>query len=106
MFDNTIYYVKNVIVVSNNARGNAVETREIQIRLFPDGRMDARSAAAYVGLDEKTMANYRSRGIGPKFVKRGRIFYYKVDLDEWIAGGRASSTAQARLLTKGAADVA
>ncbi len=77
-----------------------MEIQEIQIRLFPDGRMDARSAAAYVGLDEKTMANYRSRGIGPKFVKRGRIFYYKADLDEWINGGKATSTAQARLLSK------
>jgi hypothetical protein len=30
-------------------------------------------------------------------VKRGRIFYYKDDLDQWLREGRVSSTAQARV---------
>lgn len=66
------------------------------VRIFPDGRLDTENAATYLGLNEKTLANYRSKGIGPKFVKRGRIFYFKADLDEWLAAGRAQSTAQAR----------
>ena len=69
----------------------------VTVRLYPDGRMDAESAATYVGLRAKTLANLRCRGLGPRFVKRGRIFYFKRDLDEWLEAGRAQSTAQARL---------
>jgi hypothetical protein len=71
-------------------------TTSVTVRLYPDGRLDCPSAAAYLGLNEKTLANYRCKGIGPKFVKRGRIFYFKSDLDEWLAQGRVQSTAQAR----------
>lgn len=73
-----------------------IESKNVTIRLYPDGRLDSVSAAAYVGLNEKTLANYRCKGIGPKFVKRGRVFYFKNDLDEWLNAGRAQSTAQAR----------
>lgn len=66
----------------------------VQIRLFPDGRMCAKDASDYVGLSEKTLAMMRCKGTGPRFVKRGRIFYFKQDLDEWLAGGVAVSTAQ------------
>lgn len=72
-----------------------VET--VSVRLYPDGRMDTASAATYAGYSEKTMANWRSKGIGPEFVKRGRIFYFKSALDAWLNEGRAQSTAQARL---------
>lgn len=69
-----------------------------EVLILPDGRMDRRNAAAYVGNAPKTMAQYASKGIGPKFIKRGRVWYFKQDLDEWIAGGKASSTASARLV--------
>jgi Helix-turn-helix domain len=64
------------------------ETRPIEVVLYPDGRLDAKSAAAYLGLSEKTLAMMRCQGRGPRFVKRGRVFYFKDDLDAWIAGGR------------------
>lgn len=73
------------------------ETMDVMIRFYPDGRLDCASAAAYLGLNEKTLANYRCKGIGPKFVKRGRVFYFQKDLDDWLNAGRAQSTAQARL---------
>ena len=73
----------------------------VTVRMLPDGRMDGPSAAAYLGLSDKTLANLRCRGIGPKFCKRGRVFYFKADLDEWLAAGRAQSTAQARILAGG-----
>ena len=66
-----------------------------KVIVLPDGRLDARSAAAYLGLSEKTLAMKRSEGTGPRFVKRGRIFYFIHDLDDWIGSGRVSSTAQA-----------
>ena len=68
----------------------------IQIVMFPDGRLDVKNAARYLGLKEKTLAMMRGNGTGPKFIKRGRIFYYKDDLDAWLnANGRYLSTAQA-----------
>ena len=72
-----------------------VEIVPVKVVVLPDGRMDARNAAEYLGFSEKTLATYRSRGTGPRFVKRGRIFYFKDDLDEWVASGRAASTAEA-----------
>lgn len=68
----------------------------IEIIMFPDGRLDTKNAAMYLGLKEKTLAMMRSDGTGPKFIKRGRVFYFKEDLDVWInAQGRLTSTAQA-----------
>lgn len=66
------------------------------ISVYPDGRLDSKNAALYLGLKEKTLAMMRGRGNGPRFIKRGRIFYFKEDLDAWLnANGRLISTAQA-----------
>ncbi len=74
---------------------NSTKTKEVT--MYPDGRFDTPNASVYVGLSEKTMAMQRCDGTGPKFVKRGRIFYYKEDLDSWLnAGGRCTSTAQVK----------
>lgn len=68
-----------------------------EVMLFPDGRMDTKNTSTYTGLSEKTLAMMRCNGNGPKFVKRGRIFYFLEDVDTWLnAGGRCSSTAQAQ----------
>lgn len=67
-----------------------------KIESLPDGRMDTKNAAAYVGLSVQTLAIRRCDGTGPKFVKRGRVFYYRKDLDRWLRAGRVSRTAQAR----------
>lgn len=74
-----------------------VET--VSVKMYPDGRMDTRNAALYLGLEEKTLAMKRSDGTGPSFIKRGRIFYFKEDLDAWINEcKRAKSTAQLRTI--------
>ena len=67
--------------------------RIIEVIIFPDGRMDTANASEYLGLSSKTLAMMRCHGSGPKFIKRGRIFYFKEDLDTWIleAGKRAST---------------
>ena len=67
-----------------------------EVTMFPDGRLDAKNSATYTGLSEKTLAMKRCDGTGPKFIKRGRIFYFKEDLDEWLDSRRAVSTAQLR----------
>lgn len=64
------------------------------VAIYPDGRMDTKNAATYLGLSVKTLAMKRSNGTGPKFIKQGRIFYYKEDLDEWLnACPKVTSTA-------------
>ena len=66
-----------------------------KIALLPDGRMNTQNAAQYLGLSKKTLAMMRCQGTGPQFIKRGRVFYYKDDLDSWLnEGGRVISTAQ------------
>lgn len=75
----------------------ANSTKNAEVIMYPDGRLDTRNASAYLGLSEKTLAMMRCNGTGPKFVKRGRVFYYKEDLDHWLnADGRFTSTAQAQ----------
>jgi hypothetical protein len=70
---------------------------KIYSRGVPDGRMNPKNAALYLGLSEKTLAMMRCAGTGPKFTKRGRVFYFEDDLDEWVAlAVRVTSTAQAR----------
>lgn len=61
------------------------------VHIYPDGRMDTKNSAKYVGLSEKTLAMMRCCGKGPDFIKRGKVFYFKADLDDWIQAGRQSS---------------
>lgn len=69
--------------------------KTIEIMTFPDGRLDAKNAALYLGLKEKTLAMMRSRGTGPAFIKKGKIFYFQSDLDDWLNdAGKSTSTAQ------------
>jgi hypothetical protein len=67
------------------------------VQIYPDGRMCAKAASAYVGLSVKTLAMKRCNGTGPRYIKRGRIFYFQRDLDNWLSEGGANSTAQCRL---------
>ena len=70
----------------------------VAVTILPDGRMDSYNASLYTGYSQKTLAMMRCNGTGPPYVKRGRIFYYKSDLDEWMLSARTQSTPQARLL--------
>lgn len=74
----------------------ATVIKQIEVRQYPDGRMDTTNTSAYMGLAAKTLAMMRCNGTGPKFVKRGRVFYFQLDVDDWMnADGRHTSTAQA-----------
>ena len=73
------------------------ETKSIEVVTYPDGRMDTCNTSKYTGLSDKTLAMMRCNGNGPKFVKRGRVFYFQSDVDAWMnANGRMTSTAQAK----------
>jgi hypothetical protein len=72
---------------SVEAFGNYTMENHVEVTVLPDGRLNAKNAAAYLGLSVKTLAMKRCSGEGPKFVKRGRIFYFKKDLDFWLREG-------------------
>jgi len=59
---------------------------ECHVTILPDGRMDIKSAALYTGRSENSLAQMRWKGTGPEFVKRGKIFYFKKDLDAFMKG--------------------
>jgi hypothetical protein len=49
----------------------------------------ANEAAQYLGKPEKTLANWRSAGIGPPYYRVGGSIRYDVaDLDAWLAEQR------------------
>jgi hypothetical protein len=74
----------------------SVGEKQVEVLILPDGRVDTKNAAAFLGLSEKTLAMKRSSGTGPKYLKRGRIFYFVEDLKSWIKDGEVRSTSQAR----------
>ena len=75
-----------------------MEMHQLEIMVFPDGRLTAKDAGRYLGCSPKTLASMRSKGNGPRFIRRGRIFYFKQDLDDWInETGRHKSASAARL---------
>lgn len=72
---------------AGNSQGlSSVETEPV--RALPDGRLPSSEAARYLGVAEKTMANWRSQGRGPRFLKRARRVWYRQEwLDAWVQSG-------------------
>ena len=63
----------------------------VRVRVLPDGRMSRPDAAKYIGRAVKTLAMWGLEGKGPPSVLvGGRRFYYKADLDNYIAGKAAA----------------
>lgn len=53
------------------------------------------SAAPFVGTEPKTLANWRTLGKGPKFIRVGRkVMYHPDDIAEWVAARRVQSTSE------------
>lgn len=74
--------------------GDIIETP--RIFQFPDGRLDRKNAAQYLGCSPKTLADWATKGIGPPYILLGgRVFYFREALDHWIKG-QVSSTAACR----------
>ncbi|WP_267395237.1 MULTISPECIES: helix-turn-helix domain-containing protein [unclassified Sphingomonas] len=56
----------------------------VRIRILPDGRVSRADAAAFLGRSAKTMADWFSKGVGPRTCKvGGRVFYYMKDLEAY-----------------------
>ncbi len=61
-----------------------------KITMLSDGRMDTKNAALYLGLKVTTLTQMRYKKRGPAYTKRGRVYYYKADLDKWLEEGRVN----------------
>lgn len=61
--------------------------------------LNTEMAAPLAGVSPKTLENWRSLGVGPKFIrtpgKKGRVSYDPADLQEWRDANRYSSTSEA-----------
>lgn len=58
--------------------------------------LDPPAAAQRLGLVAGTLANWRFRGIGPRFVRVNRqIRYDPRDLDAWVDERKVNSTSEA-----------
>ena len=66
------------------------EIETVRVRVLPDGRMDRKNAARYLGLKPKTLAMWDLEKKGPPSLKvGGRCFYFKNQLDAFIRGEAA-----------------
>ena len=53
----------------------------------PDGRLSLIRAAKWLGIAERTLRNWKYRGLAPRSVKvGGKVFFYLADLQAFIAG--------------------
>ena len=51
--------------------------------------LDTLAASAYLRTPKRTLELFRAQGRGPVYCRVGRrLFYRRVDLDQWIADGR------------------
>lgn len=59
--------------------------------------LDTHKAAEHLGdIQPNTLEGWRVKGIGPKFIKIGRLVRYRTDdLDQWLQAQTRSSTSQA-----------
>lgn len=61
------------------------------VRMTPDERMTRSDAAKFIGVGSRTLANWKSKGRGPRQTKiGGRVFYRLTDLEVFIAGEPAA----------------
>ena len=67
---------------------------KISIFIHPDGRVDRKGAAQYLGCSPKTLADWATKGIGPEYVMLGgRAFYFRDDLDKFVMSkGKSASS--------------
>ena len=72
------------------------DSKTLNLFVFPDGRMDRKNAAQYLGCAPKTLADWATKGSGPEYLQvGGRVFYFKAALDAWI-GAQAASASSCR----------
>ncbi len=79
-----------------------LEVTEVRVFVHPDGRLNRKNAAIYLGCSPKTLADWATKGIGPEYLLvGGRAFYFKQALDSWISAQRVSpSSSRPKLISQ------
>lgn len=50
-----------------------------------DGLIDPKATASYLGVSVMTLADFRSKGVGPNYIKVGRcVRYRRSDIEAWL----------------------
>jgi DNA-binding transcriptional MerR regulator len=61
--------------------------------------LDTRQAAPRIGVTAGTLENWRTRGVGPRFIKTqgkgGKVLYDPADIEVWKEANRFQSTSEA-----------
>lgn len=64
-----------------------------------DDLLNTKAAAPRIGVAPGTLENWRTLGIGPRFIKtagkKGRVLYDPADIEAWKAERRYQSTSEA-----------
>lgn len=81
------------MTLSTDAQTAAPATGSVLDRLITPAELGSR-----LGVTERTLAEWRSRGTGPAYIRTGGRFprYLPEDVDAWLLGQRRSSTAEER----------
>lgn len=62
-----------------------------------DDLMTTKDLAAYVHRPLATIYQWNSRGLGPRYIRRGRkVLYRRSDVDKWLSDGYVSASATSR----------
>lgn len=60
----------------------------------PAALLSAEAAARYLAIATQTLANWRSVGRGPRYVRVGRVIRYRIqDIESWLEAGDSSQEA-------------
>jgi hypothetical protein len=74
----------------------------VRVRVLPDGRLDRKNAALYLGRSPKTLAQSVQQGKGPlSHDIGGRAFYYLEDCEAFIRGPSATCAVKRRRFSSG-----
>jgi len=67
------------------------------LRMTPEGLMDPKATAVFLGLSVPTLADMRCKGTGAPFCKAGRLVRYRLsDLQDWLDGRTYNNTTEAK----------
>ncbi|WP_036136483.1 hypothetical protein [Luteimonas mephitis] len=58
--------------------------RALKEDVTPDGRLNPKGAATLIGVEQRTLRNWRTLKTGPKYFTAGRTWYWVRDVIAWL----------------------
>ena len=70
---------------TRTSQHSQVRTAEPHPLAVAEGLIDPKATAAYLGVSVMTLADFRSKGVGPNYIKVGRcVRYRRSDIEAWL----------------------